>query len=919
MDPNRWQRVNDLFHAVLALEPRERHAFLANASDGDAALVNEIERLVLAHERATQFLGTSSAASAANTWPIDDAPLQNQCGPYRIVRQLGRGGMGAVYLAERSDAQFQKRVALKLIKRGMDTDAMLARFRDERQILANLDHPNIARLLDGGTSPDERPYLVMELVEGKPIDVYCDERRLSIADRLALFLRACAAVSYAHQHLVVHRDIKPSNILVSADGTPKLLDFGIAKIVHEDGAGTTATMAELRRLTPEYASPEQIAGSRMTTSTDVYSLGVVLYELLSGRPPYRFSHASPELILRAIADTRSVAPSIAACSPDSEEVSGSVERRAAARAESSPERLRRRLRGDLDTIVLKALRTEPERRYLSVDLFAEDIRRHLEGRPVLARPDTVAYRTGKFVRRNKGVVAAGVLVCLTLVAGVIATGWQARRAREQEQIAKAEQARAQRRFDDVRKLARSVMFDYHDAIKDLPGATPVRARLVRDALEYLDALAKDAGTDAALRNELAAAYERVGEVQGGTQFANLGDTPGAIDSFRKALVLREAARAAHPQDRSARHDLAVIHRRLGMLLWETGDIKGALENSRRALTVLHDLAATESDNAVNFDLAKASDTVGMVLQETGDAAGALDHYRQSQQIYDRIMTADVENKDARRGLSVAYEHMGTLHLQTGDLDNALASNTRALTLREKLVADVPVNADYRRILLVSYYNQGEILSAMGRSRDALQSYRQNQSAAEQLLVSDPNNEQYRGDLAYALIRVGDMLAVGRSYAQALDNYRRSQALRERDVKADPGNLWKRASLIEAHAKITKTLAKAGQYDAAAAAHGQTLELVEHTTIAPTNVAFRSFFATTYSDLGETHVLIAADPRIPIERRGPAWRTARTMYQRSLDIWNDLNGRGIMNAVDGPKLAAVTREIARCEQMLGRNH
>ena len=400
--------------------------------------------------------------------------------------------MGAVYLARRADRQYEKQVAIKLIKRGMDTEAMLRRFRNERQILAGFDHPNIARLLDGDTTEDGLPYFVMEYVEGVPIDEYCDREALDVTARLQLFRQVCAAVSYAHRRAVIHRDLKPSNILVGADGVPKLLDFGIARLLQAgDASESPATMLEQRVMTPEYASPEQLRGEPVTTASDVYSLGVVLYRLLTGQLPYRLKAQSAEDMARTVGQTEPQRPSAVA-----DATSG------------------RRLRGDLDNIVLMALRKEPERRYPSVEQFSDDIRRHLEARPVLARRDTLAYRAGKFVRRNTAASVAAVLVVLSLVGGIVMTTWQAQRARAQEAIAIAEKARAERRFNEVRQLARSVMFDYHDAIEDLSGATAIRERLVKDGLAYLDSLAREAGDDPELQRELAAAYDRVGDVRG---------------------------------------------------------------------------------------------------------------------------------------------------------------------------------------------------------------------------------------------------------------------------------------------------------------------------------------------------------------------------------------------------------------------
>jgi eukaryotic-like serine/threonine-protein kinase len=432
-----WERVKDLLQAALDREPAARAAFLDEACAGDAGLRRTLDRLLAAHARAEGFLERSALPDLVEMLDAQDQPLAvgHQLGAYRVVKEIGRGGMGAVYLAERADAEFRKQVAIKLIKRGMDTDAVTRQFRNERQILASLEHPHIARLLDGGTSASGLPFFVMEHVEGIPIDAYCDDRRLSVSERLQLFSQVCAAVSYAHQRLVVHRDLKPSNILVTKEGLPKLLDFGIARIMTaEAGAQTYSTVAGMRLMTPEYASPEQIQGLPATTLSDVYSLGVLLYELLTGHSPYRLPSRSPEHFIPAILDAEPETPSAVITRTDEATTAAGVKTtltpdRVSATREGSPDRLRRRLRGDLDNIVLKAMRKEPARRYASVAELAQDLQRHLVGLPVSARRDTVSYRARKFVRRNRAAVIAGALLLTSLAGGLVASAWQARRAR----------------------------------------------------------------------------------------------------------------------------------------------------------------------------------------------------------------------------------------------------------------------------------------------------------------------------------------------------------------------------------------------------------------------------------------------------------------------------------------------------------
>ena len=360
MTPERWQQVKQVLATALEVAPEERAAYLNQNCAGDDSLRRDVEQF-LANEgpAGDEFLNPSCLAVTAAAVLPDDGNfwLGRRLGPYRIVEEIGVGGMGEVYRAVRDDDQYQKEVALKIISAGKNSGFVIDRFRKERQILASLDHPNIARLLDGGTTDDGTPYFVMELIEGQPITEYCHERRLSVAERLQLFAQVCAAVQYAHQHLIIHRDIKPGNILVTPDGTPKLLDFGIAKIIGagEDSPQLDATLTAFRILTPRYASPEQIKGEPMTTASDVYSLGVVLYELLAARSPYGDATNSSSEIARAVCDNEPEKPSAAVQHPESRK-----------EYDASAEKLGKQLRGDLDNIALMALRKEPARRYQSV-------------------------------------------------------------------------------------------------------------------------------------------------------------------------------------------------------------------------------------------------------------------------------------------------------------------------------------------------------------------------------------------------------------------------------------------------------------------------------------------------------------------------------------------------------------------------
>ncbi len=426
-----WDQLKKLFRAAIEHEPAQRAAYLDQACAGDSALREEIESLLASHDHAESFIETPAFAHGVVTM-AETLPEQiagQRIGSYQLVREIGHGGMGTVYLAERAD-EYQKLVAIKVVKRGMDTDDIVRRFRHERQILASLEHPNIARLIDGGTTADGLPFLVMEFVEGVPVNDYCDHHRLTTNERLQLFRAVCAGVEHAHQKLVVHRDLKPSNILVTPEGAPKLLDFGIAKVLNPELSAPMMeqTRTDLRVLTPDYASPEQVRGEKLTTASDVYSLGIVLYELLTGHRPYRSANTPPHELARVICEQEPTKPSTAinhvevVTRGDTGRQTITPQSVSNAR-DTQPDKLRRRLSGDLDNIVLMALRKEPHRRYATAAHFAADIGRHLDGLPVAARKDTLYYRIGKFAVRRKAGIAAALIVMLALVIGMTANNF----------------------------------------------------------------------------------------------------------------------------------------------------------------------------------------------------------------------------------------------------------------------------------------------------------------------------------------------------------------------------------------------------------------------------------------------------------------------------------------------------------------
>ena len=805
MQAERWQRLEEIFQAALEHAPPGRAAWLDAACGDDSGLRGEIDELLRAHEHGdADFTQSAAFVDALRVLERRSARVREGrlIGPYRVAREIGHGGMSRVYLAARADQAFDKWVAIKVVEAGRDTEEMIGRFQSERQILARLDHPNITRILDGGTTEDGLPFLVMDYVDGEPIDRYCDSRALDVTARLGLFQGVCGAVHYAHQNLIIHRDIKPGNVLVTRDGVPRLLDFGIAKLLGSEALATEATRTVARRLTPEYASPEQVRGEALTTASDVYSLGVLLYRLLTGQSPYRTrppgaDGSSPTTLEREICEDQPERPSVAAA-----RVSGS------ATVEGTPEKLRRRLAGDLDNIVAMALRKEPQRRYASVEQLSQDISRHLASLPVMARPDTAAYRTGKFIRRHRIGVAASAAIVLLILAGIAGTSWQAR-------VARAERVRAQQQFNDVRKLATSFLFEFNTSIQNLPGATPARKLLVQRALEYLSKLAQQSRGDPGLRLELAEAYLKVGDLQGNPYEPNLGDTQGAMESYAKALAISEELTRADANDRQARRYLARSYQSLGEVLPLLGKAADGVADLRKAAEIFAGLlAAAAHDRDLQVQLADSYQSLGDLLghsglQNLGDRAGALDAYRRALAVFDAMAAESPADQKARGGAAVMRIRIGDMQQAEGDSEAALENYRGAMQRARSLADEDPKNDRFRRILALSYRKLADLESQRGELGEAVQNARSAADINRALAAVDPDNAQASANFALSLMTTAKLLEkTGKSQA-ALDEYRQAVAILEKLSAAAATNLFMRSQLTEALVATGALLAHQG--------------------------------------------------------------------------------------------------------------
>jgi non-specific serine/threonine protein kinase/serine/threonine-protein kinase len=893
----RWLRVKDVFQEALTRPPDARAAFLDEACEADAELRREVESLLASHEEAGRFLSAPAPLGAASAeWAGSAA--RTRVGPYRVLDVIAHGGMGTVYRAVRDDDAFEKTVALKLVRGGATSEYTERRFRQERRILARLQHPNIATILDGGATAEGQPYLVMEHVEGRPITTYCDERGLDTRDRLALFGKVCAAVQYAHQNLVVHRDLKPDNVLVTADGTPKLLDFGIAKLLAvgvDPDAAPTATL--LPMMTPQYASPEQVRGEPVTTASDVYSLGVLLYELLAGCRPYAVQADSMEEIVRAVCETEPPPPSTAL-------------RAQSAGAATGTHPTASELKGDLDTIVLRALSKEPARRYGSAQELADDVRRHLEGRPVLARPDTLGYRAGKFVRRHRVVVTAAALVAVSLVAGIFATLRQRRAAEEQR-------TRAERRFADVRRLANSLLFDLEEAIRDLPGSTPARQLVVRKALEYLDSLAQEAGGDPVLQAELATAYQKVGDVQGNPFGANLGDTAGAIESYRKEVAIRGALAAQAQRDRQANGDLVAAYRRLGMLEDEAGETEAGIAHVDQALRLAERLVAEDpADPKARRLLAWAHDGAGLLALKTGGHTRAEEHQRRALAIWEAEALRSPDDPEALRGLHIIHSDLARTIRVAGRLPEATEHYRRALDAAQRRLRLAPEDPVAQRDESNGYTNLAVALYTGREFDEAARHIARSLAFDEEMLRADPKNSQVQRDLSWDLGFLAELASAQGELEEALAFQQRSLALDQARAAASPDSFQARKDLAESWSFVSDLLRRLRRFEPALRASRQSLALFEELRLGnPDQTRVQQLMAVQYGRHGALLEALSSPAAGTGEVDGALEREACRAYGSSLGLWRELSSKGAaIDAENRQHHVDMEAAVARCGGM-----
>ncbi|HBY64351.1 MAG TPA: hypothetical protein DEH78_31405 [Solibacterales bacterium] len=744
MTPERWQQIEALFYRALEAPAAEREQFVEREGGDDSGLIAEVRSLLGAEKGAATAI-ESRVRNAVVTVVEDGEARQRRIGPYRLVERLGRGGMGSVFLAVRDDSEFQKQVAIKLVRPGADNTVVLARFRRERQILAQLEHPNIARLLDGGTSEDGHPYIVMEFVDGLRINEYCAKHQLGLRQRLELFLQVCSAVEYAHANFVIHRDIKPGNILVDGAGTPRLLDFGISKVVLPTAVPedpNTALTQGLQLCTPDYASPEQVRSEAVGPASDVFSLGVVLYELVTGQLPHKIEEYTPRGMEEAICERPAPAPSTVAPVGD-----------------------------DLDTIVLRALEKDAVRRYPTVSRLADDIRLYLARQPIWARPRTPGYVASLFVRRHPVPVAAGLALFVALTLAVVVIARQSAEARQNER--------------EVRRLANLLVTEVHDAIRDLPGAAKARQRLLETSITYLDQVAKRASGDVDVQRELALAWQRTAELQGYVLGTNLGQSRQALESYRKALAHLDASLSMRRDQPKAQLDRIALLRHVGDVLSYNNSAREAMEAFGRAFALAEQWRA---GHALDFEwrreLGELAIAAARVSRLLNDNPASLEYASEAVSLYREMVKERAGDGEIERSLANALSAYGMSKARLGKNAEAAASFKEAVGILEAWAAREPGNRANTRNLMLAYSHVGDLAAEEKRDDEARAAFGRMASIAEALHTADGADHRAVSDYGIALMRLGQVTEGPRK----LEVFERSKGALEAALRTNPKNM-----------------------------------------------------------------------------------------------------------------------------------
>ena len=926
--PERWREVSPHLDHALSLDEKERASWLDSLEEQNPELAHLLRKLL----REYSVLSGEKFLETPPDPPVSGASLTGQnVGAYTLLSPIGQGGMGSVWRAERSDGRFERRVAVKFLHFSVAASGGIERFKREGRILAQLAHPHVAELLDAGVTPSGEPYLVLEYVEGQPITEYSDHQRLDISARIQLFLDVLSAVAHAHANLIVHRDLKPSNVLVRNDGQVKLLDFGIAKLLANDATSSFQTLLTLEAgaaMTPQFATPEQITSDAITTATDVYALGVLLYLLLTGHHPAGDNQRSPAELVKAIVETDPQRPSQVAAAASA--IAVAEHRRA------TPEKLCRQLQGDLDTIILKALKKNPAERYQSATAFADDLRRYLKNQPISARPDSFLYRARKFLHRNQLGVAITALVVLGAAVALIAVEREAHRA--------------EYRFQQVRKLAHRVLFELNPQIELLAGSTKAREELVKTSLEYLDSLSAEGGGDQKLQLELAQAYVKIGDVQGNPNYANLGQAQAALKSYAKAIpIARKLGNSAEALEllATAHSDVGTVQTsqlgmraagrenlrlaasiadsiptltgepayRLRILIYGfLGDVDKffdadrAAESLRRCLDIAQQYADKDRGREPRFLLAIATRGWADLLWEKGDLYGARDTLLQSLVFFHDVLAEDPNNGDWIREQYVAEEHLGLVsgdpeYFNLGDTKSADQWLQKHADGHQHLLAADPSDVRARFGLSEAVAE----LAAVHRDSDprrAEKLYERSLSLSTSALQSSPQDSEMLYWQSFERIGFASDLELLGKHAQAMEQLQRALEVLENFANRDSAEVYFRSLMGRALHRRAAYALRAGDPSQAQ----KDLEKSEQTLANlfrqnPRNLEILNDLADCYREMGN------------FAAYSQNWREAAANYQKSLELWKRWTSIGTSSAYDQRQRGLVMVLLHKAESHL----
>lgn len=910
IEKERFARAKKIFFAALDLDAAQHAKFIRESCGADEELRLEIESLLSVRDNARNFLKSPALRHFSFYKNLENEIV----GGYRLIRKIGAGGMGLVFLAEKAEADFSRKVALKIVRGDVYSEAVIKRFDLECKILSRLEHPHIARLIDCGKTDGGLPYLVMEYVEGVPLLEYVEKNRLPLKKRLEIFRQICSAVSFAHRNAVIHRDLKPSNILVTEDGRTKLLDFGIAKLLSSTAASTEIqTAITIRAMTPEFASPEQIKAEPVTTAADVYALGVVLYKLLTGTFPYRTASGNINEIIKAVCEEEPIAPSRILTENLSQ---GESAKNIAPNLSSIPAS---QLKGDVDNIIVKALQKQPERRYSSVEAFSEDLRRHLKGLPVAARPNTVTYRLQKFAYRNRLTVTFAVLGIFALLMGGIVAVWQAQKAERQR-------ARAERRFNDIRTLVNSFMFELNDEI--LKGQTQGRELVVKRALEYLDKFAAENVDDHSLQKELAVAYTKIGDIQGKPYSPNLGNTDGAIKSYRKAISILEPLADAHFENPDLRKNLAAAYAKLGSLhLTRKGKTSDAAQEINKARMIAESLFA---ENRQNDEYRRIlSEIYKFVGDIPDDVEKRIEFYKKCVELRENMATDETEDLQDLSAKASCYQRMGTTIKGIAStkmskkkispfevekiLFRVLDNFNKSSAIYTKLASIEPENSRHRRNAADIWAMTLPIYADLGNEKTVRENYQKAIETFEQLSAADPTNFEARFDIAFTQDYMCRSLIKLNSFAEAEIFCRQALNSGKNLLAIDPSNDEARQFVYESHSFYAVNLTRNGYSREALRVLNQLISIIEKwSTDENTSLDY-----AVSDKIGNIYVEQALKEKNNSVKQKENWQTARYWFERSLKDLGGWKNRRTSAENLSLKIKKIEQKVSDCDTALKR--